>query len=289
VHVTGTRKTLNLVDPTRKYSEILRTCVVTYSQKRAAKQARLKAYTARTLKNNTLDCLFVCFLVVAEKRTNYFTLPVSFSAAHHHPLSQQLLLPDVNCRDIVRCDDDDDDDDDDDLRPGSGGVSGCEKRQKPPQTAARSTAAGIFDKNPIPYTDTRHTQRKENCNKRKETRDPTTHKEWAPQENQVNEPLFFTKQQQQSHYNRNQASKQAHNPSEFLLFSSKIIPESVVKSNTRKSPRESTGLEPRERGTEGASERGRAGGRAGGRDDRPCEISLPRKQKVCEFYEGKDD
>jgi hypothetical protein len=151
-------------------------------------------------------------LVGCSGKANYFTLPVSFSAAHHHSLSQQLLLPDVNCRDIVRCDDDDDDDDD--LRPGSGGVSGWEKRQKPPQQQDQQLQGSSTQPKTI------HTERR----KTKRNTGPNSSQEWARQENQVNERLDSSQNNNSKVITTGikqvikQASKRIIRVSFFLLF-----------------------------------------------------------------------
>jgi hypothetical protein len=143
----------------------------------------------------------------------YVTSFLLCRSAHHHPLSQQLLLPDVNCRDIVRCDDDDDDDDD--LRPGGGGVSGCEKRpphQQDQQLQASSTKS---------KTIRRHTHReRKTATKEKETRDPAGSQEWVPSRKPSQRTtLHKTTTAKLSQQESSKQSKQAHNPSElFLLF-----------------------------------------------------------------------
>ncbi len=79
--VTGTRKTQSSWSiqrvSTRKFFAYLRCYLQPKTCRKASKQAskaqgiyRTHARThARWLNNNTLDCLFVCWLVVAEKRT----------------------------------------------------------------------------------------------------------------------------------------------------------------------------------------------------------------------------
>jgi hypothetical protein len=143
----------------------------------------------------------------------YVTSFLLCRSAHHHPLSQQLLLPDVNCRDIVRCDDDDDDD----LRPGGGGVSGCEKR--PPQQQDQQLQASSTKSKTI----RRHTQReRKNCNKRKRNKGPSRLTRVGPvkktkstnDSSQNNNSKVIT-----TGINQAKQSKQAHNPSKlFLLF-----------------------------------------------------------------------
>lgn len=208
-----------LVDPTRKYSEILRvlellpTAKNVQQSKEASKAQGISTRThARWLNNNTLDCLFVCWLVVAEKRTTslryqFPTLPLiithflsnsSFptSIAATSSAATTTTMTTTYDQEVV-------------VFLAVKKDKTHHRQQQYQQLQASSTKSKTIH---------RHTQREGKLQKRKETRDPAGSQEWARQENQVNERLFFTNQQQQSHYNRNQASKQAQNPSEFFLF-----------------------------------------------------------------------
>lgn len=242
-----------------------RTCVVTYSQKRAAKQAskaqgiyRTHARThARWLNNNTLDCLFVCWLVAAEKRTTlryqFPSLPLiitHFLSNSSFPTSIAATSSAVTTTTTTTT--------------RKWWCFWLGKRQKPPQRQDQQLQGSSTQTKTI-HTDT---QREGKLQQRKETRDPTAHKSG---------PVKKTKSTNDSSHKtttakllQQESSKQAHNPSEFFFsFFSKVIPESVVQIQHTQIPRESTGLGPREGGTEGRSERASEGGRAGGRAGRP--------------------
>ncbi len=286
VDVTGTLKTRNSWSiqrvSTRKFCAYLRCSLQPKTCSKASKaQGIYRTHPrthARTLAEQQHSWLFVCLLVGCSRKANSFTLPVSFSAA-------QLIITHFRSNSSF---------------PTSIAAT---------SSAATTTMTTTYDQevvvflavkkdhhsskinscrhllqNPKPYADT-HREKGKTATKEKETRDPAGSQEWVPSRKPSQRTTLHktttAKLSQQESIKQSKASKRIIRVS-FFSFFSKVIPESLVKSNTRKSSQRAPDLNRvRERRRERASERaagGRAGGRAGRTTDRVRSVSQKTKR-----------
>jgi hypothetical protein len=204
-----------LVDPTREYSEILRVLALFPTAKNVQQSKAQGIYRthARTLNNNTLDCLFVCWLVVAEKRTplryqfpslpliiTHFrsnsSFPTSIAATSSAATTTTTMTTTYDQEVVV--------------------VFLAVKKDKKTTTPARSTAAGIF------YKIQNHTQthrEKGKLQQRKRNKGPSRLTRVGPSRKPSQRTtLHKTTTAKLSQQESSKQSKQAHNPSEFFLL-----------------------------------------------------------------------
>jgi len=209
VDVTGTRKTPSSWSIQRVSArKILRVLALLPTAKNAqqSKQARLKAYTAhthaRTHAGWTTTLLTVCLFVGWLQRKSELLYVTSFLLCRSSSLTFSATPPSrrqlprhrpLRRRRRRRR-----------RRPGSGGVSGWEN-DKNHHSGKINSCRDLLHK-PKPYTQTH--RGKENCNNEKKhgTQQLTR---VGPSRKPSQRTTLHTKQQQQSYYNRNQASKQA--------------------------------------------------------------------------------